>query len=130
VVLSGSGGWTNRIAGSTSQTNFTRIDCTGFKDLGVQFTVMNTQGGATNQTLLLFRSVIDPGSTGNTTNMELFASLVVANSGNALTSTTACTNISTTLLGGIPFVAAGIITNAFATGSSYMTNYSVYVYGK
>jgi hypothetical protein len=56
--------------------------------------------------------------------------LVVANSGNALTSTTACTNISTTLLGGIPFVAAGIITNAFATGSSYMTNYSVYVYGK
>lgn len=130
AVISGNGGWTNRIAGSTSFTNFTRIDGTRGKELAVQFTVMNTQGGATNQTLYLFRSVIDPSSAGSTTNMELFATLICVNSGSALTSTTACTNFGSTLFGGIPFVAAGIVTNAFATGTSYMTNYSVAYYIK
>lgn len=129
-------GWTNRIGGSTSITNWTRIDISAAKNgVAVEMEIQNVASAAANCTLYLAKSV-DPVFTntlGSITNiMDQFSSLTVASSGTALTTTTGHTNYFMAGAGdqsiaGYPYLWLGILTNASATGANYMTNVVVYV---
>lgn len=121
LVNAGSGAWTNKIAGSTSVTNNTRFDIgSDNTNVALEWTYTMAAGGATNQIMWIGRN-----NTGSTTMIEpLTAIQVVANgTGTAQIGT----NLST---GGFRYLYITTITNGFATGGHYMTNYVVTVNAK
>lgn len=115
-AIAAGGVWTNKIAGSTSVTNATKIALYGYKECALQWTFTMAAGGTTNQTLYLYYSLDGT----NKVAAHPCASLVVAANGTGWATVT--TNIST---GGYPYLFADTITNAFATGTHYMTGYSL-----
>jgi hypothetical protein len=124
--------WTNRLAGSTSTTNWSRIDISRCVAVAVELEAQNVTGGASNLVLYLGRSVA--ANISNTNAIDNFATVTLTFSGTALTTTWGHTNFSQASTGnqsllGYSYLWLGPLTNLFAAGSSYATNVVVRVSG-
>lgn len=117
-IKGGNGPWTNRIAGATSVTNTTPVYRVppSASSLEIQISFAMTAGGTTNQTFYIEKSV-------NGTDWVTVSPIAVAAAGTS--TATVITNIPATVLA--PNFRFPVITNAFATGGHYMTNFSITV---
>lgn len=108
--------WTNRIAGSTSVTNYTRYALQG-QEVMVSFDFKMAVAGTTNNTIYMGYSVRPESNY-----VTMLSPVNVAATGTSQTFVT--TNYS---LKGAKYFWVVALTNGFADGTSYLTNYNVYV---
>jgi len=117
TTTSAAGNWTNRLAGSTSQTNYTFVPLQG-NNINVSWDFTMAAGGTTNQTIWFGYS-----NRPDSNYVTLLAPVAVTAAGTGI----AVGQTNYTAFGGAGYFCVAVITNAFATGSHYMTNYNVYV---
>lgn len=110
--------WTNRIAGSTSVTNYTRYAVLG-PNVTVQYDFVMADAGTTNQTIWLGYS-----NRPESNYVILLPPFQVAANGTGIAK--GATNIGSTI-SGAKYVWVCTITNAFTTAGHYLTNYNVYI---
>lgn len=117
TTTSAAGAWTNRLAGSTSQTNYTFYPMQG-NQVNVSWDFTMAAGGTTNQTIWFGYS-----NRPDSNYVTLLTPVAVTANGTGI----AIGQTNYTVFGGAAYFCVAVITNAFATGSHYMTNYNVYV---
>lgn len=129
-----SGLWgTNRLAGSASITNWTRIDVSTYRDVAMQLEVQCIGGTGANNSYLMMGRSLDPTSYAGgvaAPTIDQFCKLTVSPTTASVTVST-YTNVSSVSgqLGAFPYLWIGPMTNA-ETGATYLTNVVLYVYGK